>query len=1070
MTHDTTSDIASRLAALSPEQRRELLLGLASQQRPAGLHPVAPGRAVRASVQQEQLWFIDGYDEQAAPNNLIYHWTFRGGVDESRLRNAFAEVVARNESLRSHFVEADVLEIRLMQDRHDLPVVDVSDDPAARLEQHLQQARQTRFALGTGPLLRAWLLRLSDVEHVLILVVHHIVWDAASVQSFLAQLHDEYLVPGSGCAATARPVAAAVDYRSYAVWQRDDLERRGRSLRDAWRRMLADHPQTELASDRPRPARQTFGGALHEQTLIDGDDWTRLRTAGAALGATSYITSLALFTAVVAAWTRQDDVLIGSPVDLRTDPRLEGSIGYYVNMLPMRVPVSRSATVADHIAGVRDVVLEALDHRELPFADIVTTVNPPRDPSRSPLIQIEFAYEAAATLPDEWDGIRWEHGKMHDGGSRFDLSVIARESAEGVLASIEYNPDLYDATTIASFATAFSLALRHASRDVNDTLAALRLVDDVQGIVELGAEPVAHPSPAATAITRILEHVEACPGAPAIVGDDESLTYGELGERVRATAAWLRSQGVGTGDRVLVSAPQGARFVVAVLATHLVGAAFVPFDRAWPSGRRQVVADLTGARAVLVDTRIDNETGFSAPVAEIATIWGETASASVDVVPGDDAYVLFTSGTTGVPKGVAVGQGALAHFTREIVAAYRIDRDDVVLAFARPTFDVAVFDLFATLAAGAAMAIPSASQRMDPAELMSLMQRHHVTVAELPPALMPQLAPTALPELRLVSVGGEAFDGALIGSWGVHGRVFWNGYGPTESTVAVTLFRCETPWRGNPPIGRPIPGVVAVIVDDECRVLPRGAVGELLIAGPTLADGYLGDVATTAQSFVTLDLGIGSRRYFRTGDLCRWDGDGQLRFLGRRDDQTKVNGFRIELAEIEGALRQAPNVSDAAVAIQPVDGAGARLVGWIQSSVPGAVKGALNHVSSLLPEHAVPAALAVVPAIERTANGKVARDAMLRRHPVTAQRTDVGRALSETEQRVHDEVFAAILGEGALDPDASFFRLGGNSLQATRVVALLRERFGATVSVSDFFTASSIAAVAAGVAKDEARR
>ncbi len=1063
MTQGTTSDIASRLAALSPEQRRELLLRLAGQRPAAGLHPVAPGRAVRASVQQEQLWFIAGYDEHEAPNNLIYHWTFRGGVDELRLRNAFAELVARNESLSSHFVETDVLEIRLMQDRPDLYVVDVSDDPAARLEQYLQQARQTRFALGTGPLLRAWLLRLSDVEHVLILVVHHIVWDAASVQSFLAQLHDEYSAPGSGRA------SAAVDYRSYAVWQRDDLDRRGRSLRDAWRRMLADHPHTELASDRPRPARQTFGGVLHEQTLIEGDEWTRLRTAGAALGATSYATSLAMFAAVVAAWTRQDDLLIGSPVDLRTDPRLEGSIGYYVNMLPMRLPVSWSASVADHIVGVRDVVLEALDHRELPFADIVSAVNPPRDPSRSPLVQIEFAYEAAATLPDEWDGIRWEHGKIHDGGSRFDLSVIARESAGGLLASIEYNPDLYDETTIASFATAFSLALRHASRDVNDTLAALQLVDDVEGIVELEAEPAARPAPAEAAITRILKHVETRPGAPAIVGDDESLTYGDLGERVRSTAAWLHAQGVMEGDRVLVAAPQGARFVVAVLATHLVGAAFVPFDLAWPSGRRQAVADLADARAVLVDARLDDETGFSAPVAEIATVWAETASSSVDVVPGDDAYVLFTSGTTGTPKGVAVGQGALAHFIREIVRAYRIDRDDVVLAFARPTFDVAVFDLFATLAAGAAMAIPSVSQRMDPAELMSLMQRHHVTVAELPPALMPQLAPAALPELRLVSVGGEAFDGALIVSWGVHGREFWNGYGPTETTVAVTLFRCEVPWRGNPPIGRPIPGVTAVIVDDECRVLPRGAVGELLIAGPTLADGYLGDAATTAQAFVTLELGNSSRRYFRTGDLCRWDGDGQLRFLGRRDDQAKVNGFRIELAEIEGALRQAPEVSDAAVAIQAVEGAGARIVGWIQSAAPGAVKVALDHASSLLPEYSVPAALTVVQAIERTANGKVARDAMLRRHPVSVHPTAAGRALSETEQRVHDEVFVAVLGEGSLDPDVSFFRLGGNSLQATRVVALLRERLGVAVSVADFFAGSSIAAVAAGVEKDEAR-
>lgn len=1062
---ETTTDIAAKLAELSPQQRRELLLRLAEKRQREGLHPVHGDRVVRASVQQEQLWFIDGYDEASAANNLIYKWTFRGELDEDRLRAAFARVVSQNESLRTHFVEANALEIRLLEGGHTLPPTkDGSADPAALIDEELRSARATRFRLSEGPLFRATLLRLSEREHMLVFVVHHIVWDAASVPSFVGKLRAEYLSSRPGDRVPDEKGSSSVDYRSYSVWQRAELESRGHALRAEWKEQLADAPLTELSSDKPRPSRQTFSGVSHDTTLIAGEQWELLRDAAAADGATPYSASLAMFAYVLASWTRQDEVLIGSPVDLRTDEKLRDSIGYYVNMLPLRISVVPTATIAEHVAGVRNSVSKALDLRELPFADIVAAVNPRRDPSRSPLVQIEFAYEALGELPNDWDGLELSHGKVHDGGSRFDISVIVRETSGGLDVSVEYNPDLYEPETIDSLTASFALTLREAARSFEQKLGLLPLVEDPRLMAVMGKEPI-RPPVAAPVIDRILELTVTRPDTVAIVEDSGSVTYGALGHRIRSTAAWLRKRAVAPGDRVLIAAPQSADAIVAILATHAVGATYVPFDLTWPQERQNTVAEVADARVILKESDAPTDIEILRSEGTIRDTWLDSVDLASSASLEQDAYLLFTSGTTGQPKGVVVGQTALAHFTNQICAEYGITENDVVLAFARLTFDVSVFEIFSALWAGATVAIPSSEQRLDPVQLMSFMLRHQVSVAEIPPALMPQLTPAMLPDLRLVSVGGEAFDGTLVDSWVAGGREFWNGYGPTEATVAVTLYRCERSCTGNPPIGRPIGGVTALLVDPLLRVLPQGAVGELLLAGPSLANGYFRNRAATESAFINLQLGGADRTFYRTGDLCRWGADGQLRYLGRIDDQKKLNGFRIELAEIEGALRAAPSVADAAVTIDAVPGAGSRLIGWIESDAADGIRSALEHVSSVLPEYAVPSALSLVPRILRSPNGKIDRDKMVREYPVSASQTGGTRSLTVLERQIHDDVFSVVLKETVLDPDVPFFRLGGNSLQATQVVALIRRHFGSALTVADFFSSSSIAAMAATITR-----
>lgn len=1064
------SQLDDRIAQLSPEQRRALLGRLAQRRRSAVLAPVQPGVAVPATVQQQQLWFVHRLDAARAANNLAYAWTLRGDLDAGALHAALQQVVDTHEMLRASLVEAASLELRVAADlRVETPLVDLSatEDPQESLEELLRTLVGTRFDLERAPLHVTRLVRLAPDVHVLVLVVHHLVWDAGSVGVFLQDLATAYRTAVEH--GVPRVPERPVGYRAYAAWQRERLAERRDVLVRRWRELLADAPVTELPTDRARPAVQTFGGSAVDVQLLDADAWQRLQAVFQDERATGYAGTLGLFAHLVGRWTRAEEVVVGSPVDLRLDPRLEDAVGFFVNLVAVRCPSGAGGTAREQVRATQARVLEVLDVRELPFADVVAAVNPVRSADRNPLVQVEFAFETfGGDLAGGWPGLQVEHRKIHDGGSRFDVSFVVRAGAQGLSLTVEYNHDLFDRASMLAMADAYRTLLE---RVVADPDARLSTVDLCSEDARASLVRLADGGPATSAVpepvlARVLRHAATRPDAVAVQGEGTSLTYGELVEHVAALVERLVAAGAGRGDRVLLLARQSPEAVAGMLACHAVGAAYVPLDPDLPAARRATVAALATATACLVgsgdEERLLGELPADVPVVRCVVDGRAAAGAPtswvLDLEP--TAYVLFTSGSTGTPKGVSVGQDALAHFCDEIVHAYGITPEDRVLAFARPAFDVSVFEVFASLYAGGTVCVVPPDVRYDPVLLTVFLQDQAVTVAELPPALMPQLPPAALPSLRLVSVGGEAFAGELVAAWTVGGRQFWNGYGPTECTVAVTLQECTGAWTVNPPIGRPLPGCRAYVVDDDGALLPRGAVGELVVAGRSVARGYLADERRTAEQFVVLP--AAGERVYRTGDLVRWRGDGTLDFLGRRDRQVKVNGFRVELAEVEAALRACPGVVDAVVDL--VDrSAGRSLVAWVVEEQAGAGADALVGARTTLPAYAVPTRAVAVGTLPVLPSGKPDRPALHRLLEDDAQVADVRpvRELTETERALMSEVVGPVLGvPGAVDPDEGFFALGGNSLQATQVVAQAARRFGVRLSVADFFQNLTVAQLA----------
>jgi peptide synthetase PhsC len=554
--------------------------------------------------------------------------------------------------------------------------------------------------------------------------------------------------------------------------------------------------------------------------------------------------------------------------------------------------------------------------------------------------------------------------------------------AHGVELSVSWDEGVLGRPTVVSFIDSLRTLITGCVARPDADLADLAVVpaSGVRRLIELGHGGEPGDARYRTVPEAVLDWATLHPERPAVSYGGRTLSYAHLAAQASAVADALAAAGVSDGDRVLLYGQQSDLAVVGMLACHLRGAGYVPLDVDSPAKRVRQVAAGAGATACLwgEGTEETDPAAFLPPGLSVVRLRRDLPAASGSVAPPDlaaAAYVLHSSGSTGAPKGIEVTHSSLAHFCREINDAYTVTPDDRVLAFARPVFDISVFEVFATLAAGAQVVVADAETRMDPMLLTDLLQAEKVTVAELPPALLPLLDPAELPGLRLVSVGGEAVPGSLVGEWASADRQFWNGYGPTETTVAITLQQLTGEWTAPPPIGRPIPGCTAYVVDEALRLRPQGAIGELCVSGPSLATGYLDDPIRTAASFTELPEVPGTRVY-RTGDLVRWRGDGALDYLGRADRQVKVNGFRVELAEVEDALMSVGGVRQAVVEMVAALGGGRTLSALVVGDSHVAHGEILMRAAELLPPYAVPGRLVGADEIPLTPNGKVDRVAV----------------------------------------------------------------------------------------------
>jgi amino acid adenylation domain-containing protein len=1051
----------AQLAARMEEARR------ADEPASPPVVPVPRSGALPLSFAQERLWFIDRLQPGTASYNISTGLHLRGALRVAALERALGEIVRRHESLRTTFGERGGAPVQVIAPFHGftLPVEAVhGGEPEARRRAAQEASRP--FDLSAGPLFRPLLLRLGEQEHVLLLTMHHVVSDGWSMRLLFRELAALYAAFAEG-----RPSPLPepeVQYADYAAWERAQLH--GPALERQlgyWKERLAGAPALlELPTDHPRPAVQTHHGA-EARFELSAELLERLRALGRSEGATLYMVLLGAFQALLARLAGTADVVVGSPVAGRARREVEEVVGFFVNTLALRCDLSGDPDFREVLRRVRRTTLEAWDHQEVPFEKLVAEVQPERSLAHAPIFQVLFTLENAEAGPAPLPGIEVSGLAGEMDAVKYDLALALTAGPGGVRGSAAYSTALFERASIDRMLSRLERVLEQVTADPGTRLSRLDLLDaEERRTLEAWSGTPAAP-PKACVHEIFARQAAATPDAQALRFAGEGTSYRALDEASNRLAHHLRARGVGPESRVGVFAERAPETVVAILAILKAGGAYVPLDPAYPAERLRFLLEDSGARIVIapagIPEGIDPElvADLLDPRAEAAEIRMHSASPPVvDVRPENVAYVIYTSGSTGRPKGVMVTHAGIPRLALGQIERFRIDASSRVLQFASFSFDAAVSELFTALLSGATLVLAPRDELLPGAGLLETMRRERITVVTLPPSVLAVLSPDELPDLRTLVSAGEAVGPAVVERWG-DGRVFINAYGPTETTVGPCAAVCEPDGR-TPPIGRPLPGVRAWVLDAAGGPVPVGVPGELYIGGPGVARGYLHRPAQTAERFVPHPFAGGGARLYRTGDRARWRGDGQLEFLGRVDAQVKVRGFRVEPGEIEALLRGAPGVDDCAVVVRG-DVPGGRLVAYVAG--PAQAGELRERLRRELPEYMVPATFVALDRLPLSANGKVDRRALPA--PADAAGTPHLSPRSAAETAVA-AAWQEVLGVDRVGVHDNFFDLGGSSLLLYRVYSLLRE-LRADLRVVDLFRYPTVEALAGHLDQDGAR-
>ncbi|HYH80303.1 MAG TPA: amino acid adenylation domain-containing protein [Longimicrobium sp.] len=1088
-------DLLNRKSGLSDAKRALLEKRLRGEAHSAHRREVVTrcagdGPTFPLSFAQERMWFVSQLDPDAAVYNIPVGMLIRAELDIPTLERAAAEVVRRHEALRTAYRAegGDVVQVVEPPCPATVAVIDVRDRVGADFRGDVQrlvaEEGSRPFDLTRAPLLRVTLLRVSDERYAQVVTVHHIATDGWSMPLICREIDELYAAYAAGLP-SPYPTDPELRYVDYAVWQRRTLagEALERQVR-YWRDHVAAAEPRELPYDRPRPPRQSYRGhALRFN--VDPGVTHRLRDLCAHETVTLNMVLLAAFAAVLRRWAG-GDLVIGSLFGNRSRAELEQVCGYFVNTLPLLVDLSDDPPFREAVRRARRVILEGDAHQDLPFEKLVDALGAERDPSRNPLFQVMYFHHVFA---------RVHHGGMEGitrsldpqpiyaenpislvdtGISKFDMDLATLETGEGLMAVLNYASELFDAATAERLARHFVTLLDSAGRAPDarvSELESLPAAERAQVLGEWGAAPPPRNAPDEP-LHRAFERQAALrPEAVAVVWDDGTLTFGALDGRASAVGRALRAAGAGPGARVAVLAEPSPGAVAALLGVLKAGAAYLPLDPALPPARLRELLDDARPAAVVADARGRAALPAGAPpVVRLEDAHGP-AEPGADVDAASAAYVLYTSGSTGRPRGVVVSHGAARTHLAAAAEAYGLTPADRVLAFAALTFDPSLEQILAPLLAGASVALRG-PELWSTAQFAQRVGEMGVTVVNPPTAYWTQLVmdPGALGavkrSVRLAIAGGEAMLPEPARRWAAAagGARLLNAYGPTEGVVTATAFEVPDGYqaeRGRVPIGRPLPGRVARVLDAALRPAGVGVPGELCLGGPALAQGYLGLPAATAERFVPDPHGDSpGARLYRTGDRARWLPDGTLEFLGRADQQVKVRGFRVEPGEVEAALAAHPAVRRAAADARD-DGGHRRLVAWVEAEgVDGAAL--RGWLAGRLPEHMVPSSVVVLPALPLTPTGKVDRRA-LPAPPAAASPAPPAPPRSHAEA-VLARIWAEVLGRGEVGVHDSFFELGGDSILSIRVIARAAQE-GVRITprqVFELHTIAELAAVAGG--------
>ncbi|ABN87372.1 syringomycin synthetase [Burkholderia pseudomallei 668] len=1063
----------------------------AARARDAAIPKVARGEPAPMSFAQQRLWFLARMGGLGDAYHMPIAVRLRGALDVDALQRALSRIVSRHDALRTTFaLEGEQPVQRVHADDGAGLRLRIDDlrgcaDAGARRARILAGQASEPFDLARGPLVRGALVREADDVHTLCVTIHHIVSDGWSIDVFCRELSELYRAFAGGRPDPLPPLP--VQYADYAAWQQRGIG--GAALHaqaEYWRDALAGAPTLlELPTDRPRPPQPDYAGATVGLAL-DAPLTAGLRALARRHGATLFMTVFAAWSVLLSRLSRQTDVVIGTPSANRGHAQIEGLIGFFVNTIALRVDLDGAPTVAELLARVKARTLAAQQHQDIPFEHVVERVQPARSLSHSPVFQAMFAWQHASRGEMRLEGLRAE--PLDDAArtiAKFDLTLSLRESGDAIDGGLEYASALFERATIERFAGYLRRLLEGMVADDTQRVDALPMLsrDERRDLIER-RNATARPYPANSGVHRLFEAQAArTPDATAIVDGATTLDYRALDARANRIAHALAHAGVRAGDRVALHLEPSIGLVAAQLAVLKLGAAYVPVDVGNPPARKAFVAQDSGARLVLGDAALDWPAAAGVPQRDLAALlagpWPSDAPARAPQCGGDTpAYVMYTSGSSGQPKGVLVTHRGIARLA--VNSGYAtFDASDRFAFASNPAFDASTFEVWTALLNGASIGIVKRDDLLDLGALAGKLSSIGVTCLFLTTALFNRCVsfdPAMFARLRCVISGGERADPAVYRKVLEAGppRHLLNAYGPTETTTFAAVWEAEprTLAAQAAPIGRPIGNTSVYVLDAYGAPVPVGVTGEIHIGGPGVAQGYLNRPALSAERFVRDPFVGGDARMYRTGDLGRWRPDGMLDCIGRADFQVKIRGFRIELGEIEACLLEHGALAQAAVLARDDGGDGGKTLVAYYVPRAGHEDGApalRAHLAARLPEYMVPAAYVRLPAMPLTPNGKLERRAL----PAPDERSYVRRDYAAPQGEIETtlaRIWAELFGIERVGRHDGFFELGGHSLLAVRMVARVHDVLGVEVPLRALFADPVLHVFASAVARASTRQ
>jgi amino acid adenylation domain-containing protein len=1096
--------MAKRIANLPPKQRA-LLFQQLNRKREDGSTTIRPVPRdigpLPQSFSQQRLWFLDQFTPGQTAYNFPLCLSIQGALEVEVLQQCLDELVRRHEALRTTFAEVDERPAQRISPPTPvaLSLMDLRRLPSEQRDSELQrlagEAVYQPFDLANGPLLRTVLVQLEEAEYVLLLIVHHIIFDGWSASVFLRELAALYKAFAAGQPSPLSELS--IQYADYAVWQQEWLS--GEVLEAQvryWREQLAGAPALlELSTDHPRPALQSYRGATYSfslpPTLVDALKTTFVRREE---GVTLFMVLLAAFNVLLYRYSGQEDIVLGSPIAGRNRTELEDIIGCFLNNLVLRTDLSGDPTFQELLQRVRTVVLGAFAHQELPFEKLVDALQPERHLSYSPVFQVMFALLKDPLAVREFAGLAVHQVQPFQArASRYDLVFYLTETEEGLSGLFEYNTDLFDASTIERMSRHFHNLLQALVADPQERVGRLPLLTDEerrQLVVEWNDTQRAYPQ------TRFVhqwfeEQAQRTPDTVALVYDHTQLTYSQLNQRANQLAHTLQQLGVGPDTLIGICLERSVEMVVGLLAILKAGGAYVPLDPTYPPERLAFMA--ADAQTPILLTKSDLLATLPVQDATVLCLdredvyRGQSTENPATYLQLDNlAYVIYTSGSTGKPKGAMNTHAGILNRLLWMQDMYQLDESDSVLQKTPFSFDVSVWEFFWPLMTGARLVVALPEKHKDNSYLVQTIVQQEITTIHFVPSMLQLFVEepniSACTSLRRVICSGEALPYDLVERFysrldvGLH-----NLYGPTEAAVDVTYWACRRAvGRRSVPIGRPIANIRLYILDANLQPVPIGVPGELHIGGVGVGRGYHNRPELTQEKFIPDPfVADPTARLYKTGDLARYLSNGDIEYLGRIDYQVKLRGFRIELGEIEAVLADHPQVHETVVLVRndkatddPVGAAGKRLTAYLvlNEGATCSLNDLRAYLAKRLPEYMIPTAFVLLPVLPLTPNGKIDRRAL---PAPDSARPDLENGYAPPRNQVEEqiaELWRDRLGLVQVGIHDSFFSLGGNSLLAIQVISRLRDAFQVDLPLQTIFNQRTIAELAMAIVEKQAEQ